>query len=830
MQAFWKDISYAARTLRKNPGFALTAIVTLALGIGASTAIFSVVNAVLLRPMPYPHPEQLAIITEDLTVRKVTDFPMAPGDIFDIRREATFFDGIAAIVTGNNVPFGPDNETPEPITIARASTNIFSVLGTPVVRGRSFTDDDGTPNPVQPVAAPGQPLAQGPPQPQLPVVGILGYNFWLRKFGGDTSMVGKNVILAGRPVQIVGIASPDAELIFPAAMRVERHPDMWTALRVDWEAGSRQNVQFRLIGRMKPGVSTSAARDQINQISNEINSRFADRKTAGVAFRLEPLKDYVVAPVRTAIVALMGAVLFVLLIACANVANLLLVRASQRERELAVRAAIGGSPGRIVRQLLAESLFLASIAAVIGIVLAQVGVVLLLKLAPADLPRLTDVSIDLVVLVFTVVASFIAAILFGLMPAIRASRPQLADVLKASGRSPSLVGAAGIRNAVIVAEVALSFVLLTGSGLMVRTFIALNHVHPGFEPSGLVTFGITNVRLRTPQEAQAFNQTMVDRLTAIPGVTGVTESSTVPFDGSNFVARCGTLDANADPTRFRQCSVNAALPGYFTLMKTRLIAGRDFTKADDTPTTLLVILDDWAAKAMFGTASPLGRQLLARIRTETPETYTVIGVVEHQRQTTLSGPEKETLFVPPSVAGGLGAFTLRTNGDPARLATSIRAAVSSTNKTWLVNNLKTMDDLVDTSRAQTRFALVLMAIFAGIAALLAAIGLYGVLSSVVRQRTAEIGIRMAFGSQASGIFSLIIGHGLKLSALGVVIGFAVALGATQVMRSMLFGVSPTDPITFASMVVVFLGVATLACWVPARRAAGLDPNSALREE
>jgi putative ABC transport system permease protein len=826
----WRDFTYAARSLRKNPAFALTAIFTLALGIGASSAIFSVVNAVLLRPLPYPDPDRVAIITEDLRVRKVSDFLIGAGDIYDIRREATFFDGIAALFTANGAAFGPENETPEPINLARATTNIFKVLGVPVVHGRNFTDDDGIPNQPITIPGPGVPATQAAPAVQLPTVGILGFAFWERKFGGDTSIIGRNIILLGQPVQIVGIASPRAELIFPPSMHVERHPDIWTALRVNFETGSRQNVQFRLVGRIKRGVTVAAARGQITHISDEITARFPVRKTSGATFRLEPMQAYVVAGVRNAIIALMGAVLFVLVIACANVANLLLVRASQRERELAVRAAMGGSPAMIVRQLLAESFLLAAVAAVVGVALAQAGVVLLLQLAPADLPRLTDVSIDPAVLAFTVLASFASAILFGLVPAIRASRPRLADVLRATGRAPSLVGAAGLRNAVIVAEVALSFVLLTGSGLMIRSFVELTRIDPGFEPNGLLTFGIGNIRLRSADEAAAFSRTVRQALSAIPGVSGVTGSLFYPFDGADAFARWGTQAANADPTLFRQCSFSAVLPGYFDVMKTRLIAGRAFTDADNTPVSNVVILDEWAARLAFKNESAIGKTVLARIRTEIPEIFTVIGVVAHERHTTLTGDEKETLFFPEKVTGIVGSWAVRTTGDPARLGGAVRAAIQGINKQYLVSAMRPMTDLVDTARAPTRFALVLMAVFAAIAAILAAVGLYGVLSSVVRQRTPEIGIRMAFGSQSSGIFSLIIGHGLKLSAVGIVIGIAIALAATRVMVSMLVGVAPTDPLTFIAMVVVFLVVATLACWIPARRAAGLDPNAALREE
>ena len=828
---WWRDFAFAARSLRKHPAFSITAILTLALGIGASTAIFSVVNAVLLRPLPYANAERLAIITEDLRVRGVVDFPMAPGDIYDIRQQGTFFDGIAALNTNRGAAFRAiEADRPEPVVVAGATTNIFKVLGLPVAYGRDFTDDDGIPNQFVQQPPPGAPAAQGPPPPPpLPVIGILGHSFWMSRFGGDTSIIGKTILIGNGRVSVVGVASPNAELLFPPTMQVERRPDLWTALRVNFEGGSRQNVAFRLVGRLKDGVSMAAARGQIEHIGAEIMERFPTRKTAGVTFRLEPMKEYLVGGVRPAVIALMGAVLFVLLIACANVANLLLVRASQRERELAVRAAIGGSPWSIVRQLLAESLLVASAAAVVGVMLAASGVPLLLRLAPTTLPRLTDVSIDPMVLVFTIVASFVAAILFGLLPALRASRPNLADVLRATGRSPSLAGAASLRNAVIVAEVALSFVLLAGSGLMIRSFVRLTQVDPGFDPSGVLTFQIGNLGFTSAEEARGFMQQTRERLGGLPGVSGVTTVGILPFGGNQTGARWGTHEAAADPTRFRQGATFNVMPGYFEMMKTRLIAGRTFTEADNVPTSNVVILDDAAAALAFKGEPAVGKTILARIRTEEPETFTVIGVVQHQRHTLLFGDEKESMYFPFYATGG-NTWAVRVSGDPRRIEPTVRSVVTQLRPRALITNVRTLPEMVDVARAPTRFALVLMAVFAVIAAVLAGVGLYGVLSSVVRQRTSEIGIRMAFGSQASTIFKLILGQGLRLSAVGLGIGILVALAATRVMSSMLVGVAPHDPLTFVAMTLVFLLVAAAACWLPARRAASLDPNAALREE
>jgi predicted permease len=829
MSTLSRDLALGARTLRKNPAFAITAIVTLALGIGASTAIFSVVNAVLLRPLPYGDPGRLTIITQDLRARNVVDFPVGPGDVPDIRNGTTAFDGIAALQTARNFPYTDKDGKAQLITAAFATPNIFKLLEVPVVYGRDFTDDDGIPNPIVQIPPGAQPTPQTPPPPRLPTIGIISYDFWQRAFGGDPSIVGKTITLGG-PVQIVGVASPRAELIFPVSMQVERHPDVWSALRVNFEQGSRQNVAYRLIGRLKPNASLTTARAEIARVTADLQARFPTDKTAGVTYRVEPMKEYVVGGVRTSILSLMGAVILVLLISCANVANLLLVRASQRERELAVRAAMGGSPFAIVRQLLAECLVLAALAALLGVGLAKLGIVLLLQLAPANLPRLADVSLDPVVLGFAVLASVAAVLIFGLVPALRASRPDLAQVLRATGRTPALSGAARLRNAVIVAEVALSFVLLIGSGLMVRSFVALMRTEPGFEANGVLTFGLSNLRFNSRDEARAVFSQIHDKLAAIPGVSAVTTANAIPFDGNDPSGRWGTQEAMNDPTRFRQGGTMIVPPSYFDAMRVKLLAGRIFTQAEnDDPNTKVVVLDDESAKLAFGQQSPIGKTIYARIRTEVPEAYTVIGVVRHHRHLTLYGDEKELLFFPAGPFGG-GRWLVRTASDPTALGQAVRKAVTSLNPQYLVTEMRPLTDYVDKARSATRFALVLIGLFATIAALLAAVGLYGVLSSIVRQRTSEIGIRMAFGAQSTSIFRLVIGQGLEMSAIGIGIGLLIAVAATRVMSSMLVDVRPTDPITFVAMALLFLGIAAAACWLPARRAAGMDPNEALRQE
>src|SRR5438105_2058165 len=458
MDNFLKDLSFAARSLRKNPAFAATALLTLALGIGVSTAIFSVVNAVLLRPLPYAHADRLVLVWGELRNRNVHDFPFSPPDFRDLKSQATLFEDFAAVVTGRGPVAGEGGE-PEQISVANATPNIFRLLGARIELGRDFTENDALPPPRPPQQAPGAAPAVQPP-PRLPLIAILSHEFWQRRYGGDRNIVGKAIDLGGASAQVVGVVQPGFELLFPPRASIERTPEVWTALRLDYENSSRRDVFLRVIGRLRPGVGLAQANAQAEGVAADLRKRFSIAETAGFHIGVEGMHDDMVAEVRPSILALMGAVVFVLLIACANVANLLLVRASARERELAVRAALGGSPWRLVRQMFAESLLLAAGGAVLGLALAQLGIRLLVVLAPSNLPRLDTVSLDPLVLGFTIACAMTSALLFGVVPALRAARPDLADVLRAAGRTPGLGGGKLLRSGVVTAEVALSFVLL----------------------------------------------------------------------------------------------------------------------------------------------------------------------------------------------------------------------------------------------------------------------------------------------------------------------------------------------------------------------------------
>jgi putative ABC transport system permease protein len=697
--------------------------------------------------------------------------------------------------------------------------------------GRDFTDKDAMPQPRPPQAAPGAAPA-APATPPLPFIAILSHEFWQRRYGGDRAILGKSIDVGGGRAEVVGVLQPGFELLFPPRAGLEKMPDVWFALRIDYDNASRRDVFLRVIGRMKPGVTIAQAQAQTEAIAADFRRRFPIDETAGYHINVVGMHDDIVSEVRPAIIALMGAVIFVLLIACANVANLLLVRSSARERELAVRAALGGSPWRLVRQMFAESLLLAAGGALLGLVLAWLGTRLLVAMAPANLPRLDTVDLDPLVLGFTIACAGISALLFGVLPALRASRPDLADVLRASGRTPGLGAGRLLRSGVVAAEVALSFVLLIGSGLMVRSFVALSHVDPGYNPANLLTFSLFNPRARTPDERAVFMRRVHDRLAAVPGVRAVTAASPFPLDGQLANARYGTEEAVANPAKFQQANTFVVYPGYFDVMKTKLIAGRTLEQGDDRDSATVVIIDTQLAAKTFPGQNPVGKRLLIRVRTQEPEWFQVIGVVAHQAHQSLASDPKEEMFFADGLFGHGVASTwaVRTNVDPSSVTSAVRSAIKEIDPSLAIADVRPFSVSVDNAMAPTRFALVLIGIFAAIAAILAAVGLYGVLSTLVRLRTAEIGLRMAFGAQHTSIMQLVVGQGLRLSAVGIVIGGAAALALTRAMQSMLVGVSPTDPVTFVAMVLLFIIIATAASWVPARRAANLDPTRALREE
>jgi len=827
------DPSYAFRTLRKNPIFTITAVVTIALAVGASTAIFSVTNGVLLRQLPYKDPERLVLTCSDMQKRNVKDFPLSNVDFLDLRNGArNNFEDFAAVNTFRATLPGIDG-TPERVPMAQVSTNFFQMMGGAIVAGRDFDDSDGTPQPPQPQPT-GSPATAAAAPPPLPTMAILSYQYFQQRFGGDRSIIGKSLPVSasfGPAPTIVGVLAPGFELLFPPQSNMEQFPSLWFAARIPYDVANRNNVQWRVIARLKPGVVIPQAQAEAETIAEKIRQENTIARTAGQYFRLEPMKQHLVNEVRPTILTLMGAVIFLLLIACANVANLMLVRTSLRERELAVRAALGAGWWPLVRQTLVEAFVISGIGTVLGVALAKLGIHELLVIAPANLPRLNAIQMDWRVLAFSALAGIGSATLFGLIPALRTAKPNLVNVLGAAGRSTAL-GAAGLRNGVVVAEVALAFVLLIGSGLMLRTFLAIQRVNVGFDPQRLLTFQLLGNAGKTPQEAATFKRQLREQLHAIPGVRSVTASFPLPLAGGFSPVRWGGREAQEDPSKFQAADLQIVLPGYFESMGNKLIAGRTFTEDDNTPDRNLLIVDDTLAAKAFPNESAVGKQILFRVRTPEAQWGEIIGVVAHQRNTSLVEPGREQLYVTDGYVNHRAAswWALRTDGDPGSIATTVRDVVHKSGAELLINQMQPMDQLVIAAQAQTRFSLLLIGVFSAIAALLAAVGLYGVLATVVRQRTAEIGLRMALGAAPSGIFRLMVGKGLRLSIFGIAIGLLAAFALTRVLATMLVDVKPTDPVTFVAVALLFLLIAAVASSLPALRAAGLDPTKALRNE
>jgi predicted permease len=825
-----RDLAFAGRTLRKSPIFALTAALTIALGVGASTAIFSVTNAVLLRPLPYKNPDQLVIIPTDMRNRGVKDFPFSNANFIDLR-EATKdeFQGLAGVFTFPNTLTGDDG-TPEQVHLGFVTTNYFQLVGAGIVLGRDFSDEDGQPQPPPPV--PGTQSAT-PPQ-RLPIMAIISYEYFQRRFSSNPAVLGQ-YLNKGRPFspRIVGVLAPHFQIYFPPSADLEPAPDIWIANRLGYDAAQRNNVSMHVIGRLKPGVTIARAQSAADQVAAEARTHFSIENTSGYAIRVEPMRQHLVFQVRPTILALMGSVIFLLLIACANVANLLLVRASLRERELAIRSAIGAGWWDLARQILSEALLIAAIGAVGGLGIAWLGIHELLAIAPAHLPRLDTIRIDSTVLLFTMASSLAAAAIFGLAPSWRAARPDVMIVLRGASRSEGLANGGLSRKIVVGLEVALAYVLLIGSGLMIRSFLELQRIDPGFDPRGLLTFQVQSDRFfPKPEERAVAIRQLEDRLRSIPGVQGLTAANPFPLTGGFSPIRWGTEEALADASKFKAVDPIIVLPGYFETMRTSLLEGRTFTEDDNKPGRTYAVVDKILADRAYPNQSAIGKRILIRIQTPEPVWVEIIGVVAHERGVSLSEPGREQVYFPDAYVGS-GAtdhWALRFGNDPSKYAGDIRTAIKAFDPHLLLTDMQPMDAVMEKAQAGTRFSLLLIGVFAVIAALLAGVGLYGVLATVVRQRTAEIGVRMALGAQPGNIFQLVVGQGLRLTAIGITAGLIAGFFLTRGMTTLLVGVKAADPATYVTMAALFFIIAAMASWLPAWRAASLDPTAALREE
>jgi putative ABC transport system permease protein len=824
-----KDVVIASRSLFRRPAYTVTAVLTIALGIGASTAIFSVTNAVLLRPLPYKDSARLVIAGMDLRKRNVHDLPFSNADFIDLREGTKdFFSDMAGVFTGRMVVPREDG-TPEQIRYAVATTNFFDVVGAKIVLGRDFTALDGTPQPQAPNNAASTPPAR------LPNVAILSYEYFRRRYGGNTAVLGHNITIPGRPGPLIaGVLAPGFRLYFPPDANVEPAPDIWIANRLNYDSANRKSFSIRPIGRLRDGVSLHSAEGAADGVAAQARQTFSLDQTAGYYITMEPMQQHLVTEVRPALIALMGSVVFLLLIACANVANLLLVRSSLREQEFSVRAAMGANRWRLISPILVEAVLLAAMGTVAGLGLAWAGIVELRVLAPANLPRLEDIHIDGFVLAYNVAAGLAAAAIFGILPALRASRPSLMNVLRGTSRTTGLGSGAFLRNLVVMAEVALSFVLLIGSGLMFRSFLKLQHIDPGFDTHNLLTFQLQGGGLNRdkPEERASFIRLIEERLRSLPGVETVTGSFPFPLTGGFSPIRWGTEEAARDPNRFQATDFQIVLPGYFETMRTPLLAGRTFTEDDNLPGRMGVIVDESLAGKAFPGQSAIGKHIFIRIRTPEPERVEIIGVVAHQRVDSLAVAGREQIYFTDAFlgSGAIQSWAIRTQADAAQYQNQVRTVIKALDPQLLVTDMETAESVMYEAQAGTRFSLLLITVFAVIAATLAGVGLYGVVSTSVRNRTSEIGVRMALGAERSDILRQIILQGLRLSAVGIAIGLILSMVLGRVISAMLVGIKPLDLTTFIAMTIGFVAISVLASWLPARRASIIDPARALREQ
>lgn len=828
---FLRDLRYALRSFAQQPFFTAVVVLTLGLGIGSNVAIFSVANAVLFRPLPYPDSEELALIWTRLPATDVERSMVSGPDLGDYQNEATSFDGfagamaMAGAVTGD----GPA----EQIMAAYATWNLFEVLDVSPLIGRRFQADD---------AFAIDPQAFGSPDPDLPPGKvILSHGLWQRRFGGDPSVLGRTIQLDGWGSEVVGVLPRDFRIYLPADAAMPTDIDAWGVLPSNITDFARDAPWLTVVARMADGVSLEQAQQEMDGMAARLREVHPFHANQNLQITVQGMHRDVVRHARPALLALFGSVAFVLLIACANIANLLVVRASGRSREIAVRAALGGGHGRIVRQMLTESLVLASGGALLGVALAWYGIRLITRLSPGNLPRMEAVGIDGTVLAFTAGVTLLAAVTFGLAPALRAVRGNLADALKDRGSASGGMRGNKLRTGLAVTEVALSLVLLVGAGLMLRSFAEIQRVEPGFDAENVITFSapLQFVKYFSSASRAQFVNDVGARLEAIPGVEMVGGVAPLPLTGGEAYS-VGSYGRPGDPEdvfRANRADFKAVLPGYFEAMRIEVVAGRALLPSDNQPEALsAAVIDQKLAGRLFGEEDPVGREMILDHFSE--ETFSleqrsvqVVGVVANVRSSSLAADGRETVYTPYIFNAWLPmSFTLRTTVAPATLMDRVRREISAMDPDVPVSDVAPLQTYVEAARAETRFMLTLTGAFALIALVLASLGLYGVISYATRQRTREIGVRVAFGATGRDVLRIVLGQGMGLAVVGVAVGLVVSLALTRVIGSFLVGVSPTDPLTFAGVCALLVAVASVASYVPARRASGLDPVEALRDE
>jgi putative ABC transport system permease protein len=825
------DLKYAIRSFGRRPLFTAVILVTLALGIGSNVAIFSVANAVLFRALPFTKPEELAFVWTRLPKTDVARSLVSGPDLKDFQNETTTFQGFAGAVAVSGTLTGEG--TAERIVNAYVSANMLDLLGVRPILGRTHRPDDSFPiNPEE----------FGKPNPNIPPNKVvLSYGLWQRRFGGDSSVLGKTIQMDGWGSVVIGVLPQDFRIYLPPDAGMPSNIDAWGILPNNLSDFQREAAFLTVVTRVKPGVALDQAQADMSRLAAQLRERHQFHKSQDLQVVVAGMHNDVVAYARPALLALLGAVTFVLLIACANIANLLLVRASERGREIAVRAALGSGRGRIVAQMLTESMTLGVGGLMLGLLLAWQGIGVIKALSPADLPRIESVSLDARALAFAAIVTIVAATLFGLAPALRAIRSNLSDALRDRGTDTGGARKNKLRTALVIGEVTLSLVLLIGAGLMVRSFAAIQRVNPGFDATNVVTFTapMPFVKYLTAQSRATFYNQLSERLAAIPGVDIVGGVTPLPLAGGEQYS-VGSYGKTGDPEDVYQSNkadFKAVVPGYFEAMKVKLVSGRTFIRSDNEESALdVAMVDEKFAARVFGNENPLGAQIhVDRFNEKTfrieRAAITIVGVVGNARAASLAVEGRETIYVPYVYQAFLPVtFTVRTAIAPGSLLNQIRAEVKALDPDVPVADLAPLQTWVSKAMAQTRFLLALSATFAALALVLAALGLYGVISFSARQRTREIGVRVALGASNADVLRLILGQGLVVAGAGIVLGLAASVALTRVVRSYLVGVSATDPVTFASVPLLLLAISALAAYIPARRAAAIEPVRALRED